>query len=1621
MADLILNVSSNGLVAGSGTGAAYTTITIVEGGDLTNGSIIDKGGYINVSSGGKASGVTVADGRFWASNGGYVSGADVLAGATGSARFYLYDNKTYTGVVRAAIIAEDIRISGGSMIAQGSYTHAYDVVATGGKVYVQNGATVHNINAGGNASVALQYNTGNVDGDANNVTISGATIRTGATLKASGMNGRATVISGLNVEAGANVTLQTSVTALLSSGNTVETGVLSNVALISANSGAMVRDVVLSSGGSLFLGKGTTDVGAITPAERGGSAENITVFLGGRIQPQAFGSISGTVLSGGTAQIYYGASSFHTQIYANGYERVHGNCVAYDTEVFNGCQFVSADAQLSNGVEGKGGVAVRTTVYEGGSLMIISGGTVSGATIKAGGQIWFNSAGADKTKGIATAFDLKVEAGGSVVIGTNGAYPIALGGAETTIAVGTISGHDSAYAVSGVLHDMDWTANATILSGLTLKNNTIAGSMSVQNGAKAEDVAVNTNGSMYLDSGAAAENVTVNAGTFRLSAGASGAGADVNDGNFNLYDAANQTGVARADIKFEAVRVSSGNAILRGVNVKGSDFTVRGGKLYIQNGAELDKLSVSTGGVVSMNYNATTGNVDYDATSAVAKNVIISAGGSFYAIGEGIVVSGLEFAGSGYAYFSSGAVMSGITNNQGSMYLYTGAAASGLAQEAGTLRIFAGASGSDADVNGGNVYLYDNANQTGVARADIKFEALRLSGGQAILRGVNVKGSDFTVRGGKLYIQNGADLDGVVVSNDGVVSMNYNTGTDQTDYNATSITARRVTVSAGGTFNTLGGDGMVVSDVELDGGYFNASSGATVSGLIVSSGRFWASNGGVVSGVDVISDRFYLYDNVALTDVERAAIVGSDIRISGGSMVLRGVNAYANDVTLYDGRVHVQNSALAENVAVSGGKLHIRTQGGGNVDYDKDGATVRNASVFSGGIVEVESGGVLSGGVIASGASLTVFKYGQAGFDTVAAGAEINLSFWDVNGGEPGNADALVTAWGTFDADATVNVANLEAAVGREYKVADSANANVTLNCNDCYRGVFDVVVKSGKTASNAFQGIDYDFTDGKTVKFASFTVGTQTTAAELDNTNATVLTDDGLATKWDANTDVSVIPAAVAGANTTGNAWLTVDGANLATALYGAEGNFGHDVNLWLYEGTIRNLAAGATTGGSVENVNLLLSDAGEGTDKLNFTGVAYAGGFGTVTGGITAAVYGGTYDKDFYAGALANKLATNTTVGGIDLTVTGGKFKGNIYGASAVKTVDGTGSGVRNATGNVSITVTDGEAAKSDFSLFAGGYATGTATGTVYTVGEIDLSISGGSWGNAHGGRGIFGGVFASGVTAETDDVTITISGGTFGNVYGGGWAQKGGTSVVDDVEISISGGTIANIFGGGTHSVTAPGGSTTVDDVSITISGGNITGDIFARGQSAGDVVTGDEVSVTFTGAADFGCGVYGYSYVGGAASDATLSFAGVSDELTGYTGTFSGAIGGFDSIRFAGATAMTLTTAAADISNVKWEFDLTERASSLAGTSLLTWSGADFANDTVKVCFADDAQTKAGWNIATVAEAFSGTGFDLEIGGSEIATGLTYNQQIASGDYAGWGFALEEGVLKFKQLA
>jgi len=589
---------------------------------------------------------------------------------------------------------------------------------------------------------------------------------------------------------------------------------------------------------------------------------------------------------------------------------------------------------------------------------------------------------------------------------------------------------------------------------------------------------------------------------------------------------------------------------------------------------------------------------------------------------------------------------------------------------------------------------------------------------------------------------------------------------------------------------------------------------------------------------------------------------------------------------------------------------------------------------------------------------------------------------------------------------------------------------------------MFEDVVTAGNTYVNPFLASRGKFTlsaDGKTLNTAAVAVTNVTEAKGLYLNGDVVGTKFGStlnpndrAAIWNGNKitggiNVSVALADGAGADC-GDLWMTTaNSLKINKALFGAneDQDFAHDVNYYFQGSTeVRNLAGGANYGGSVKGVNVYA------TDSTKFTGVAYMGGFGTVTEDVWVQISaaGTEFTKDLYIGALynANKVTagTTTSVDGITLSLSNGTFDGNIYGASAVKAGTITTTAATDplhTVGAVNLTINNGTgtAENGNFCLFAGGYATGHDTAKaapVYTVDSVTLKIAGGTWSDTpHGGRGIFGGAMASdnigtdGVYAKVGDVDITISGGTFGNVYGGGWAQKGAKSEVGNVNLSISGGTVANVFGGG--STSNSGGSTVAGDVTITVFGGSITGDIYAKGQGTTDSVASAEV--IFIGSTAYSCGIWGYSYVEGTeASDATLSF-------TSYTGTFTGKVGGFATVIFDGDSTATFG-AAADIDNDAWKFDLADRWDAKSQVSLLTWAGTEnFSGDKVTVNFANADQAAAGWNIATAD--FTGATFDLCIDDATVAANIAYDTAIEGGAWDGWKFTSVDGTLKFAKLA
>jgi hypothetical protein len=787
-------------------------------------------------------------------------------------------------------------------------------------------------------------------------------------------------------------------------------------------------------------------------------------------------------------------------------------------------------------------------------------------------------------------------------------------------------------------------------------------------------------------------------------------------------------------------------------------------------------------------------------------------------------------------------------------------------------------------------------------------------------------------------------------------------------------------------------------------------------------------SGGSVDGVTMGSGA-HVYISANATATNMVVDGALDFGIRGGlaenTLVKKGSMTVSTGVasgTIVRGGILRLNNAAAQasGTVVSGGAISCTANGG----------TFQDTTVSSGGYLYGVFG-TFSGVTVSSGGSARIYASGGTVVNdlTAEAGANIILDLNRMTSGGALNIDSLA---GVNETVSVVNYTN-----NNTYTLAETGNANLKVNI--AYQGIYKDVNAGESYLNPLSEGRRFTLdAEGKTLTIATETVSATaltTQAADLATSGA-VVNGGEKALFW---ADVTMAAGsslifATSAAGITGDAWLDLDRSKVAktATLYGAEGDFGGTVNYLIHGtgGTLGNFAAGATSGGSVEGVRLVSYN--------NNYGLTYLGGMGTVKNLVSARVSSGnTLAKDFYAGALANYAKTGavTSIGGIETTIalntSAGTAKetkyyasGNIYGASQVKAGTVTNAATVHSVGDVVLTISNGEAAAANnaICIFAAGYATGHDEAKalpVYTVESVTATIAGGNWGGAHGGRGVFGGAFAgdntaegnNGVWAKVGSVNLKVSGGTMGNVYGGGWAQKGAKSEVGNVNITVTGGTIANIFGGGSHSIS--GGTTVAGDVTITVSGGTITGDIYARGQVDGDA-TG-AANVIFTGAKNFDCGVYGYTYVSGATGTddhVILSFS-------NYAGTFSGEIGGFNGITFDGNTTMVLGTAADYVTNGVWTFDTAERFTALARTAMLDWSEADFTGDTIAINLATGSATE--WDLVSATTNTVYNLFDVQVDGSDIATGLALNTAISGGAYDGWGFTVEEDTLKFKYLA
>ena len=1117
-------------------------------------------------------------------------------------------------------------------------------------------------------------------------------------------------------------------------------------------------------------------------------------------------------------------------------------------------------------------------------------------------------------------------------------------------------------------------AKLRISAGGRVEITTVMNSTTISNAGSALSTFL-SGGSMVLQSGGVADTVAVlrNA-RLTVSDGAVATGLYVSSGNVNAV-----------------VRGGDGTTLISGVNEKG-EFFLSGGTAsnFLMN--SLGQLTVSSGGT--------------------AADTTVRFGG-YLTVMSGARATGIDQRAGGYVradvYGGDETTVACGVNASGSFSLSGGVASNFILYDGGAQQIFSGGTALNTHVSGLRAFQYVWSKGVTSDTSVFKNGVVNVYDG-GIARNVTIAsgGSMVTCDGGQV---SGATVQGTLLIDSGSTGEGESGGL---------AAVRDVTVLSGGTLGinkkaNFSGEITVCGTLKI-------ASGVTISELTVSS-----------TGSALVAGTFDVRESSWNTTASR----GGTVNVSSGATLFNLATVSGARVNFAAGAVLAGTSfEIAESTVYCGGAALGMTAAGGEIrELGADGqayhltfgsgVTVAGAVVGNGGRLCALSGARISGARV-SGGVLEVLDAGAVLADTtVAAGGSLLLVsgadtgkrlFFDYSDTLSGGAmTAMVNDFSLLSPETALCLVGTSD--GGVYSVDPAGTSDLYVCCMPTR--MYSGAIKAGERTVNAFIGMAHAFdAAGTSITASAFEVAAFDSAAALDD-SATRIGNDRAA-KW---TNFSVSSGAVLTLAATsfdgGDAWLELDGTNLEnTSLYGAAANldFGGAVNLLATSGAaLGNLAAGAAARGSVAGVKLTVDDA--------TLGLAYAGGFGTVAGSVETLFAAGSATKDFYAGALANYAKTGKVTGAGDITmeIDDGRFDGNIYGAAAVKA--GGATSLVHTAGDVTLTIRGGSAtAGQKACIFAGGYATGSAASetAVYEVGDITVGISGGDWGTAAGGRGVFGGVFASLVTAEAGNVSLTVTGGEMGNLYGGGWAQKGGTSIVGNVNISISGGTIANVFGGGAHSMERNKGFTTVaGDITVTVAGGTISNAIYARGQLDGDEVTGN-AEVIFTGAQDFAFndGVYGYSYVGGAeASDATLTFS-------DYTGVFAGAVGGFAGTTLAGNTAMTLATAAADVSNGAWTFDVAERRAAFADTAMLNWAAAKFTdpNRPVVITLNLAAGNDTEWCLVNAAAGTNYDRFDVQVDEASIlADTLGLGDVIADGDYAGWGFTVEDAVLKFKNLA
>jgi autotransporter passenger strand-loop-strand repeat protein len=369
-----------------------------------------------------------------------------------------------------------------------------------------------------------------------------------------------------------------------------------------------------------------------------------------------------------------------------------------------------------------------------------------------------------------------------------------------------------------------------------------------------------------------------------------------------------------------------------------------------------------------------------------------ASGVSFQSGANEVIMNGTGFV-SGYA---SGLI---ITVSSGGVLSVTGVTDGVTVSAGGRLIVGGGAAGTDGVAAGGTV--------DGGGRLTVS--------GLGMAQDMAIHGDAFILRGG---VALSLDVYGTLIVSGGTTTFDQIMAGGQEIVSSGGI-SNDAAISAGGEL-FVSASGTAVSATIADGGFLLLQAGSAV-GCVVGAGGVLDNDGAVFStlvqggGTVVDSDAISEFSRIASGGVEivsSGSTATSAIISGGGTLVFAG--GAVSGASLQAGALEIiqGNGGTGAAVAVSGlavasgvtlaiealGSAVDATIGTGGIGYVYSGGTSLNGTIGAGGILTVEANGSALGGVVQSGGTEIVSSGGIASGVTVAAGGTLTFAGGTVSG-----------------------------------------------------------------------------------------------------------------------------------------------------------------------------------------------------------------------------------------------------------------------------------------------------------------------------------------------------------------------------------------------------------------------------------------------------------------------------------------------------------------------------------------------------------------------------------------------------------------------------------------------